>query len=69
MDVFTKGMTSVISSLWDTGPIYVSNMKLKQILVLAEDGNLYKEATSQGLREFFAKINLLAMWKYIEGIV
>jgi hypothetical protein len=43
----------LISNLWDTDPIYVSNKKLKQILVLAGDGNLFKEEASQELRLFF----------------
>jgi hypothetical protein len=38
--VFTREMKSVISNLWDTDPVYVSNLKLKQILVLAGDGNI-----------------------------
>ncbi len=56
----------MISNLWDTDPIYVSNMKLKQILVLAGNGNLYQETTSQELRQFLAKIDLPTMSKYIE---
>lgn len=56
----------MISNLWDTDPVYVSNMKLKQILILAGDGNIYKEDTSQELREFFSKIDLVTMSKYIE---
>lgn len=59
-------MTGLISNLWDTDPIYVSNMKLKQILVLAGNGNLYQETTSQELRQFLAKIDLPTMSKYIE---
>lgn len=56
----------MICNLWDTDPIYVSNMKLKQILVLAGNGNLYQETTSQELRQFFSKIDLPTMSKYIE---
>nr|WP_304577302.1 hypothetical protein [uncultured Acetatifactor sp.] len=41
-------------------------MKLKQILVLAGNGNLYQETTSQELRQFLAKIDLPTMSKYIE---
>ena len=59
-------MTGLISNLWDTDPIYVSNMKLKQILVLAGNGNLYQETTSQELRQFLSKIDLPTMLKYIE---
>lgn len=57
---------SAISNLWDTDPVYVSNMKLKQIFALAGDGNIYKEKTSQELRQFFSKIDLHTMSKYIE---
>ena len=56
----------MISNLWDTDPVYVSNLKLKQILVLAGDGNIYKEKTSQDLRQFFSKIDLETMSRYIE---
>lgn len=59
-------MTGLINNLWDTNPIYVSSLKLKQILVLAGDGNLYNEETSQELRQFFAKIDLETMGRYIE---
>ena len=59
-------MTGLINNLWDTNPIYVSSLKLKQILVLAGDGNLYNEETSQELRQFFAKIDLETMSRYIE---
>lgn len=54
--VFTREMKSVISNLWDTDPVYVSNLKLKQILVLAGDGNIFKEETAQDLRQFFQKL-------------
>jgi hypothetical protein len=64
--VFTREMKSVISNLWDTDPVYVSNLKLKQILVLAGDGNIFKEETSQDLRQFFSKIDLGTMSGYIE---
>lgn len=48
----------MITNLWDTNPIYVWNLKLKQILVLAGNGNFYNEQTSQELRQFFSKIDL-----------
>lgn len=56
----------MINNLWDTNPTYASNLKLKQILVLAGNGNLYNEETSQELRQFFGKIDLPTMSKYIE---
>ncbi len=56
----------MISNLWDTDPVYVSNLKLKQILVLAGDGNIFKEETAQDLRQFFSKIDLGTMSGYIE---
>lgn len=59
-------MTGLISNLWDTDPIYVSNMKLKQILALAGNVNLCQATTSQELRQFLSKIGSPTMSKYIE---
>lgn len=64
---FTKEMMGLISTLWDTDPAMVSDMKLKQVLVLAGDGDIYKEKTSRELRELFAKIDLETMSRFLEG--
>lgn len=54
--VFTMEIKSAIGNLWDTDPVYVSNTKLKQIFVLAGNGNIYEEKTLQELRQFFPKL-------------
>ncbi len=59
----------MISSLWDSDSAAVSQYKLKQVIVLAGNGNMNKPETTNELREFFSKIDLDTMLRYIEDAI
>lgn len=55
-----------IEDMWNADPTSISGKKLKQILVLAGDGNINHQATYEELRSFFTKIDLDTMKKFID---
>lgn len=65
-ELYLGGNMGLINKLWDENPSSISEMKLKQIIVLAGDGNLNHKRTYEELRQFFTKIDASTMLKFID---